>query len=90
MESRSIDFNFERGIDEEEAFAIDVGLCSAPIFIIIVCCSGFQLAFLRTNCSSRCGNVGMEVNIGQFKINNCERRGGKEGSKGCSVFSKEL
>jgi hypothetical protein len=89
MESRLIDLNFERGVDEEEDIAVDVGLCGAPIFIIIVCCSGFQLALQKNNFSSRCGNVGMEVNIGQYEIRNFERQG-KEGCKGCSVFSMEL
>ncbi|GLT55773.1 hypothetical protein SLA2020_288650 [Shorea laevis] len=89
MESSSIDFNFERGVDEEEAVAVDVGLCGAAIFIIIVCCTGFQLAFFSHNRSSRCGNIGMEVNIGKFQIHNLERQG-NEGSKGCSVISTEL
>jgi len=37
IEYSFIDFNFERGMDEEEAIVVDVGLCSATIFIIIVC-----------------------------------------------------
>jgi hypothetical protein len=82
-------FNFEREVDEEEVVDVDVGLCGVAIFIIIVCCSGFQLVFSRYNRSSRCGNIGMEVNIGQFTISKCERRG-KEGSNWCSVISTEL
>ncbi|KAE8038730.1 hypothetical protein FH972_011208 [Carpinus fangiana] len=80
MKLNFIFFNFERGLNEEEFVAVDVGLCDAAIFIIIVCCSGFELAFVRTNSSSRCGTIGMEVNIGQDSITNFERQG-KQGSK---------
>ncbi|KAE8037623.1 hypothetical protein FH972_010197 [Carpinus fangiana] len=65
MDSNFIDFNFERGVDEEEPIVVGVGLCGAAIFIIIVCCSSFELVFARTNSLSRCGNIGMDVNIGQ-------------------------
>jgi hypothetical protein len=65
-------------VDEEDAI-VDVGLCGASILIIIVYCSGFQLVLPRAH-SSRCGNIGMEVNFGQSEIIKCERRG-KEGSK---------
>jgi len=89
MESSVKRFNFERGVDEEDVVAADIGLCGVAIFIIIVRCSGFQLVFFRCNCSSRCGNIGMEVNIGDPLISNSERRG-KEGSEGCSVISTKL
>jgi hypothetical protein len=89
MENSLKRFNFERGVDEEDVVATDIGLCGVAIFIIIVCCSGFQLVFLKNNSSSRCGNIGMEVNIGQNLISNFERRG-KEGSEGCSVISTKL
>jgi hypothetical protein len=65
MERSIKHFNFEKGEDEKEVVTVDIGLCGVAIFIIIVCCSGFQLVFSRTN-FSRCGNIGMEVNIGQF------------------------
>ncbi|KAE8038728.1 hypothetical protein FH972_011206 [Carpinus fangiana] len=51
--------------------------------------SGFELALERINFSSRCGNIGMEVNLGQNEMDNVERRG-NEGRKRCSVISKEL
>jgi hypothetical protein len=73
MDFSFIHFNFEREVDEEEVIVVDVGLCCAAIFIIIVCCSGFKLAFHKTNSPSRCGKVGMEVNIQQFQICNVER-----------------
>jgi len=82
-------FNFERGVNEEEVVAVDVRLCGASISIIIVCCNGFELASSRTNSSSRCGNIGMEVNIGQSKMDNVERQE-KEGSKWCSTISMKL
>jgi hypothetical protein len=66
MEKSPRDFNFERGVNEEEVVVVDVGLCGAAIFIIIISCSSFQLAHLSSNCPSRCGNIGMEVNIGQY------------------------
>jgi hypothetical protein len=82
-------FNFERGVDEEELVAIDVGLWGTAIFIIIVCCSGFQLVLSRSKSSSRCGNIGMEVNIGHLEILTSERRG-KDVSEVSSVISTEL
>ncbi|PON46649.1 hypothetical protein TorRG33x02_325490 [Trema orientale] len=41
----------------------------------IVCCSGFQLVFFSTSSSSRHGNRGMEVRLGQSSTTNLERRG---------------
>jgi hypothetical protein len=81
MKDSVIDFNFERGVNEEKVVAVDVGLCGAAIFIIIVCCSGFELASSRYNSSSRCGNIGMEVNIGQSRsliLKDEERKGVKD------------
>jgi hypothetical protein len=68
----------------EEAIALDIGLFGVVIFIIIVCCTSFKLAFNKTNCPSRCGNIATEVNLGQPVIFNSERQG-NEGSRRCSV-----
>ena len=67
IEVKVIDFNLEKGEDKKEEEE------GSDEFIAIVCCKGFKLALDKDRVSSRYGNGGREVRLGQNRISNSER-----------------
>ena len=76
IESKVISFNLERR-EEEDNEEEEEG---TEKLIDIVSCKGFKLTLTKYRDSSRLGNRGMEVILGQLLIYKKERRG-KKGSE---------